>query len=148
MFLTVSGKSDKLPECSKLIPSEHLYHPHCGPFTVTPPALSPYITITTNTVFIYYHTEHGYFIRQKAYIHGANHDRCTVKGSNKREARYYVTTVNLPSLTSAVVKFQPLMQWHARTHSLTHTHTHTAFESLKLPLTSCVKVLETVLVSK
>jgi hypothetical protein len=110
VFLTFSGKSNKLPEYSELTLSEQLHHPYCGPCTVTPPALSPYITLTANTDFIYYHTEHGHFITQKAYIHGATHDSCTVKGSNKREARYYITTVNLPSLTSAVVKFQPLMQ--------------------------------------
>jgi hypothetical protein len=85
LFLTFSGNSDKLPEYSELIPSVQLYHPHCGPFIVTPPALSPYVTLTTNTVFIYYHTEHGHFITQKAHIHGATHDSCTVKGSNKRE---------------------------------------------------------------
>ena len=83
-----------------------------------PCIVSSYITLTMHTAFIYYHTEHGLFIAQKAYIHGATHDSCTVKGTNKREARYYITTVVLRSLTPAFVKFQPLMQWH------THAHTH------------------------
>jgi hypothetical protein len=40
MFLTFGRKNDKLHEYSEINPSEQLYHPLGGPFTVTPTALS------------------------------------------------------------------------------------------------------------
>ena len=101
------------------------------------PSLSPllhvssYVTLTMHTVILSYHTENGRFIAQKAYNQGATHDNCTVKGNNKREARYYITTAFYVPL------HQLLLSSNLSCNDI-HTHTHSIWK----PETSSNQVCE------